>query len=82
MRSIKPSGFKEFTNDSNISLCVDVWVCSNVHLCSADPDDPGWRDDDSSMSPQRAAFLNLLQHETCHLVVILKHKNKINYLVG
>lgn len=47
-------------------------VC--VYLCSADPDDPGWRDDDSSMGPQGTAFLNLLQHETRHLVVILKHK--------
>lgn len=51
-----------------------VCVCVYIYLCSPDPDDPGWRDDDSSMSPQGAAFLYLLQHETCHLVVILKHK--------
>lgn len=48
-----------------------------VYLCSADPDDPGRRDDDGSMSSQRAALLNLLQHEACHLVVILKHTQKI-----
>lgn len=52
------------------------WVFLCVNLCPADSDDPGGRDDDSSVCSQRAALLNLLQHEACHLVVILKHKLK------
>lgn len=52
------------------------WMFWGVNLCPADSDDPGGRDDDSSMCSQRAALLNLLQHEACHLVVILKHKLK------
>lgn len=60
-----------------ISVFQSVCVC--VYLCSADPDDPGWRDDDSSVGPQGAAFLNLSQHETRHFVVILKKKQNIKY---
>lgn len=36
--------------------------------------DPGGRDDNSSMSPQRAGFLNVMQHEAGHLIVKLKGK--------
>lgn len=49
-------------------------MCVEVYLCSADPDDPRGRDDDGSVSSQRAALLYLLQHEARHLVVILKHR--------
>ena len=58
-------------------VCVCVCVCVCVYLCSADPDDPGGRDDDGSVSSQRAALLDLLQHEARHLVVILKHKQEV-----
>lgn len=36
--------------------------------------DPGGRDNHSSMSPQGAGFLNVVQHEAGHLIVELKRK--------
>lgn len=57
---------------------VFVCVCVCLYLWPADPDDPGGRDDDCGVSAQRAALLDLLQHEAGHLVVILKHKQEVS----
>lgn len=36
--------------------------------------DPGGRDDDSSVRPEGAGFLDVMQHETGHFIVKLKRE--------
>lgn len=55
-----------------------VFVC--VHLWFPDFNDPGGWDYDSSVGPQWTWLLNLVQHETRHLVVELREKSPVIYL--
>ena len=41
------------------------------YLGPSDPQNPGGRNDNSSVSPQRAGLFDVLQHETRHFAVIL-----------
>lgn len=48
-----------------------------THLGPAGPEDPGGWDDHSSMYPQGARLLNLLQHEAGYLAVVLEERGGV-----
>lgn len=50
------------------------------HLWLPDFDDPGGRDDDSGVGPQRTRLLDLVQHEARHLVVELEDQRTLTFI--
>lgn len=49
------------------------------HLGPAGTEDPGGRDDHSSVDPQGARLLDLLQHEAGHLAVVLEGGTQLSW---